>query len=441
MAKHFVTTEQERFVENDLVETYDRQTTLKINIDDVQREFLGFGCCLNELEYKAICQLDKGQRDDVLDNLFDPTGDLRLNICRLPLGANDYSLDWYSYDEIAGDYDLNHFSIERDQQVLIPFAKEALRRNNRIKFFASPWSPPTWMKTIPVYNNGRLIWEEKNLVAYANYFVKYIESYRKAGITIAQIHVQNEVVADQKFPSCRWTGSALRDFIKGYLGPLFAQNELTTEIWLGTINAPENFNEASDDLAGEYEFYAGKVLRDPVANRYITGVGYQWAGKSAVQRTLESYPDKYILQTENECGDGKNSWKYAEYIFGLFRHYLINGANGYVYWNAVLAPNGTSTWGWNQNSMVTINPETKKTTYNPEYEVMRHFSHFIKQGAHRITVSGPDSGISLAYKNPDGEIIVVLANRSDENLDACVEIAGHQYHLNLMAHSFHTLQV
>ena len=103
------------------------------------------------------------------------------------MGASDFALEWHSYDETSGDYDLEHFSLKRDEEYLLPYVKEALSRKSDISFFASPWSPPTWMKTKKAYNFGTLLWEEKNLNAYANYFVKYVEEYSKSGIKIDQV--------------------------------------------------------------------------------------------------------------------------------------------------------------------------------------------------------------------------------------------------------------
>lgn len=141
-----------------------------------------------------------------LHSLFHPEGEHRFTICRLPIGASDYAEQWYSHNEVDGDVAMDHFSIERDFKYLIPYIKEALRYNPDLRLFASPWSPPTWMKFPKAYNYGTLRWEKEILEAYALYFVKFVEAYREAGITIHQVHVQNEVIADQKFPSCMWTG-------------------------------------------------------------------------------------------------------------------------------------------------------------------------------------------------------------------------------------------
>ena len=38
----------------------------------------------------------------------------------MPIGANDYSRDWYSLDETPGDFAMEHFSIDRDREALDP---------------------------------------------------------------------------------------------------------------------------------------------------------------------------------------------------------------------------------------------------------------------------------------------------------------------------------
>lgn len=207
--------------------------TLELNGESYQT-IDGFGGCFNELGYIALKKIPNDKKEEVFRNLFDPE-ECNFTYCRLPIGANDYAESWYSLNETKGDYEMKNFSIERDKECLIPYIKEAEKYSGELNLFASPWSPPTWMKFPEVYNFGTLIWEEKNLKAYALYFKKFIEEYQKEGIKINQVHIQNEPIADQKFPSCVWSGKQLRDFIKEYIGPLFEENKLDAEIWLGNI--------------------------------------------------------------------------------------------------------------------------------------------------------------------------------------------------------------
>lgn len=399
----------------------------------------GFGGCFNELGFMALSHLSEEERGQVMYSLFHPEGEQKFSICRLPIGASDYALDWYSLNETDGDLEMKYFSIARDQQYLIPYIKEALKLNPNLKLFASPWSPPTWMKFPKSYNYGTLRWEKEILEAYALYFVKFVEAYREEGITIHQVHVQNEVVADQKFPSCIWTGEQLREFIRDYLGPAFDKHGLDTEIWLGTINAPEPWDEWMKKKVQDHDAYAHTVLSDPEAYKYVKGVGYQWAGKYGIQRTVQSYPELRYMQTENECGDGENTWFYAKYVFNLYQHYFTNGVNAYIYWNMALEPKGRSTWGWEQNSMITVDPATIKAIHNPEYYVMKHFSHFVSPDSIRIGLKGPWSGNALAFEKTTGEKVIIIANPFTETRILHLSDGGKTQSFELEPESFNTI--
>lgn len=398
----------------------------------------GFGGCFNELGWVALSKLPEGKRKEILDELFLKDLGCNFNFCRLPIGANDYSLEWYSHNETDNDYEMKHFSTERDSKYLLPYIKEGVRRRPDMKLFASPWSPPTWMKYPKAHNFGTLIWTKENLTAYALYFLKFVEAYRKEGIRINQVHIQNEPMSSQKFPSCIWSGEQFREFIADYIGPLFEQNGLDVEIWLGTLNGPET---DARKLFTDYDDYANLVLSDETAYKYIKGVSYQWAGKHAIQRTHESWPEMKLMQSENECGNGKNTWEYAHYVYRLLRHFLANGANSYLYWNMVLEPGGDSTWGWNQNSMITVDPSTGGVFYNPEFYVMKHFSHFIKPGAVRLGTKGHLTGNSLAFRNSDGSVVMVVNNGLKKDREVTLKGMGKEYTVNLKPYSFNTFVI
>lgn len=135
--------------------------TLELNGESYQT-IDGFGGCFNELGYIALKKIPNDKKEEVFRNLFDPE-ECNFTYCRLPIGANDYAESWYSLNETKGDYEMKNFSIERDKECLIPYIKEAEKYSGELNLFASPWSPPTWMKFPEVYNFGTLIWEEKNL--------------------------------------------------------------------------------------------------------------------------------------------------------------------------------------------------------------------------------------------------------------------------------------
>ncbi|WP_168879830.1 glycoside hydrolase family 30 protein [Rhizobium sp. P28RR-XV] len=398
--------------------------------ETVSSNFKGFGACFNELGWIALQKTSSEERDEMLRLLFSPE-EMAFTYCRLPIGANDYSASWYSYNETDGDFDMSAFSIARDHEAVIPYIKAAKAiRGSELTLFASPWSPPTWMKFPQAYNHGHVIWEDRYLKAYADYFVRFVEAYEAEGISISAVHPQNEPDSDQKFPSCRWTGEQLRDFLRDYLAPAISSAGLTTELWLGTIER--------GDIRGDFNKFVLPTLADPEARAVIKGVGFQWAGKHSIRQAQMSAPDLELIQTENECGDGDNSWEYAHYVFNLVRHYLDHGASAYVYWNAVLEQGGVSTWGWKQNSMATVERDGTLQK-QPEFHVMRHFAGFVRPGATVIRPKGRWAGNAIYFRNPDGKEVVVMNNPTPDAVRVTATCGGETATLDLPAYSFATL--
>ena len=405
---------------------------------ETRQTVLGFGGCFNELGWEALSLLSGDDRRAVLDDFFGDS--LNLTSGRLPIGANDFSLEWYSCDETPDDLALDHFNIDRDRKYTIPFIREALKRCPQLHLFASPWSPPTWMKTHRAYNYGTMRMEPAVLDAYARYFVKFVQAYAGEGIEIAQIHVQNEPVADQKFPSCVWTGEKLRVFIRDYIGPAFRDAGLSTELWLGTINAPFTDYRGFMDVNFQ-EFFDGMVntvLADPEARRYLTGVGLQWGGKHVLEPLEAAYPEMRVMQTESDCGNGLNEWEQAEYIFTLMWQYFRHGAERYTYWNLALQDGGISTWGWKQNSLITVNPDSRTYRFQPEYYLMKHFSHFIQPGARFRPLRGHWASSALAFENPDGAIVLCACNGVGYERTLSFRCERGAFSCAIAPHTFHT---
>ncbi|MCI1978945.1 MAG: glycosyl hydrolase [Bifidobacteriaceae bacterium] len=406
----------------------------------------GFGGCFNEIGWLPMQSLDSESREEIMRTLFSPD-ECNFVYNRAPIGANDFAAGWYSYDEVPGDFELEHFSVGHDDSCIIPYIRNAQRYQPDLTLHVSPWSPPTWMKYPAVYNYGRIAMEPENLASYALYFVRYVEEYAKRGIRVSQVFPQNEVWSDAKYPSCTWKSEDLRIFIRDYLGPVFEQAGLlqgtnpivneafgegsVVEIWLGTLNGPRD--AAFVSLYGidveNYNRYVDNILFDDKARQYISGVGYQWEGQHCVSRTKKDWPELEIIQTESECGTGDNSWEYAEYIFHLINKYFTEGATAYTYWNMVLG--GTeSTWGWRQNSLYTVDEAAHTFRRNPEYYVLKHYSHFIKPGARLLEVQGRCSSQASAYENPDGSVVVVAQNALEREMQFSFDTSafGHNAH-------------
>ena len=375
----------------------------------------GFGGCFNELSWVALGKAGEPDRRRVLDALFGDEG-CAFNLARLPIGASDFGLDGYSLDDTPGDLELKNFSIARDERDLIPFVKAALAVRPGLRCWASPWSPPAWMKTNASYSKGSLKWEPAILRSYATYFARWVEAYRAAGIAIYALTPQNEPNILNVYPTCLWTAPQLREFIAEYLGPTLRDRKTNVELWLGLNGDP--FNDGENANARLVT-----VLEDPKASAFITGIAFQYDSRNQTGVAAALYPDKKLMQSETECNKGDNSWADAQRLYGLMKRYIENGAGSYFAWNMVLDQTGMSTWKWRQNALITVDSATGKVTLNCEYYVMRHFSQHVKPGAKRVFTAG-GWGDRIAFVNPDGSVVAVVGNASDKPQPFALAIAG-----------------
>lgn len=436
-----------------------------IDVANTRQTIEGFGACFNELGWASLSKLEASARDSIMNELFTPGVGGNFTICRMPVAANDFSVDWYSYNETEGDFAMDKFSIAHDRQMLIPFIQAALRFQPELKIWASPWCPPSWMKynrhyagksTMKMYralkeqlkegestymarvvDNGlpedkegdegmdMFIQEDAYLKAYALYFSKFIDAYRKEGIDIFAVMPQNEFNSAQIFPSCCWTAKGLRNFVGKYLGP--AMTEKGVEVMFGTM---ERANVALVDT----------ILQDPDCARFIKGVGFQWAGKDALPKVYAKYPDLKLYQTEQECGDGKNSWEGAVYAWNLMKHYLKHGVSAYEYWNISLAEGGISRWGWAQNSLVVVDEAKQSYRYTPEYYMLKHVSHYVLPGAKRLETSGAYDDV-LAFVNTDNSVIIIIGNTQSSDKVVRFQVGGKVYSPVLKANSINTFKI
>ncbi len=419
---------------------------LGISLDQPQQTIDGFGGAFTEKGWQALQSLPESTRAVALDALFKPGVGANFNLCRTPVGANDISRGWYSYDETDGDFALEHFSIANDQETLIPYIQSAMARQPALKVWASPWSPPTWMKSNRHYamskawpgqpDNGLrdeqlghegqdyFIQEDRYFEAYARYFRRYVEEYARAGITISKVMPQNEFNSAQPFPSCCWTPAGLARFIP-FLGR--EMGKVGVEIFFGTLE------RGNPDLLTQ-------VLNDPVAGPYIKGVGVQWAGKSAVPVIRSRHPRLTLWQSEQECGTGTNDWHYARYSWGLMKHFFNNGASAWHYWNMAMPTGGMSGWGWPQNSLISVDTSAGTYRLNHDYYLLAHASHFIQPGARRLALAsyfGYDN--LLAFRNPNGELVVLLQNDMAEAMRIRMMVGKRLLTVNLPADSFNTI--
>jgi glucosylceramidase len=353
------------------------------------------------------------------------------------MGASDYATSWYTLDDTAGDYTMANFSIDRDRQKLIPFIKAALQVKPDINLWASPWVVPAWMMT-----NSNMKSDAQTLGAHALYMARFVEEYAKEGLRIQAIHPQNE----PGYARVHWTQALLIDFMKTYLGPTFAQRNLTAEIWCGTMSKdPDDTNIAK------------AVANDAAALKYVKGFGVQWNLQAAVATLAQKGP---VMQTEHRCGNynfaspywdqsrynanmPQNDHLYGEESWQLIRDWIVSGVNSYSAWNMVLDTIGKSLDNWPQNALLVVDRSAKKLTATAAYYAFRHYSRYIAVGATRIGITG--STDALAFKNPDGSVVVQVYNKGTSAKTMIVGVGSalsqSLYQIAVPAHGWGTLRI
>jgi glucosylceramidase len=356
---------------------------IEIFPDSMYQRIDGWGGAFNENGYCCITALSRSMRAAVMRDLYDQVTGCRFNIGRIPMGMNDFTVNKvYSLNETPGDYAMTNFSLKNDSLMNMAFVKEAMAVNPNIMLHAAPWTPPSWMKTnnnwegtgYPSINQNAQTW-----TAYALYFSKFLKGWQKAGFSINIIYPQNEPGwCSANHPSCNWSGTSLKNFVRDYLFPKFSADSIATQIWMGTFH----MSSFGGDIA--------PTLNDPVARTMITGVGTQRDGNIAMgeasQNSFYRSLHYHGMQTETHCWWGANSWSDAMNTFQQFHNHLTGNTQCYTMWNMILDSdyNFVDWMTRSQNSMITITPATQKIKYNHEFYVVKHWSHYIRIGAVRL---------------------------------------------------------
>lgn len=452
-----------------------KETDLTVSSNDEIVTFRGWGVTFNELDWDAMNLLNRDEQDEILFNVFSPEGDLHITKGRVSMGANDYARSWYSCDEVAGDFELRYFNIERDKRNIIPFIRAAQKYNPDITCWVSPWCPPSWMKIngdYPVlsskYNNlspmtdyllhgknggevdpdemkltgerkGKfpkkitttdyMIQDSRYLQAYANMFCKFIDAYKQQGIKIDKVIYQNEAYSYTPYPGCGWTAEGTVRFNKEYLAPMLKKAHPDVKLYLGTFNTNR-------------QDHVEKILSDKELQQYISGIGFQWEGRDILPVIRVQHPEWNYICSESECGTGTFDWKAGEHTFELMNHYLGNGCNEYTIWNFILADKGESPWGWKQNALIRVNSKTRVFTYTPEYYAVKHYAYYVVPGSEVIAykAEGKDKRPMLVVKTPEGKRVVIVANFSDQPQHMTIQLDDRYLEAILQAHSFNTFK-
>ncbi len=411
-------------------------STIVINSKKEFQTITGFGGAFTESSAYLLNKMSEEKRDEILEAYFAKDG-ARYSLARTHMNSCDFSLNNYSYTPVAGDKNLDHFSIDQDKDDIIPMIKDAIAiSEDGFKLFSSPWTASPWMKDNNSWVGGKLLPQYYD--TWALFFSKYVDAYNAEGIDIWGFTVENEPHGNgENWESMHYTPEEMTHFVQNFLGPkLEADGKGHLKI-LGYDQNREGIREWVDVM-----------YKDEASSKYYDGTAVHWYESTynyfpeELQYAHNKAPEKYLIQTEacidaevpvwkddkwywkKEATDWGYDWReedkkylhpkyspvnrYARDIIGC----LNNWVDGWVDWNMVLDTKGGPNWANNWCiAPVIVDPEKDEVYYTPLYYVMTHFSKFIRPEAKVIEVKKSDEELMVAAaKNPDGSIAVVIFN-------------------------------
>jgi glucosylceramidase len=401
---------------------------ITIDPDAARQRIAGFGAAITDASAWVLQHdMTAAQRETLMRELFGREGvGIGLDVTRLTIGASDFSRRHYSLDDSPDgkpDPQLRHFSIASNLDDVVPVTRQALAINPGLQVMASPWSAPGWMKDSGSLIKGSL--RDDAVDAFARYLVRYVDAYAAQGIPIAALTVQNEPAFEPgDYPGMRLDAQQRIRVIRA-LGPLLAGRATPVSI----LEWDHNWDKPEEPTT---------VLADPQANRYIAGVAWHCYGGdvSAQDQVHAAFPDKDAWLTECSGGDWEPvkteglAGQVRRLVIGATRHW----ARGVLFWNLALDEHGGPHSGGcaTCRGVVTVRSTDGAVTRTDDYYALAHASRFVRPGAYRIESSSPGNGLDdVAFRNPDGSLVLVVANSGKAARRFTAQARGQRFHATL----------
>ena len=427
----------------------------------------GFGGSFTEASAYLLNRLSKKNRDLILDAYFGQEG-ARYSLTRTHISSCDFSLRNYSYAPIKGDLELKHFSIDEDRDDLIPMIRDAMSHSkDGFKIIASPWTAPPWMKDNNDWRGGKLLPEYDD--SWALFFSKYLTEYKKEGIHIWGLTVENEPLGcGNNWESMIFSPEEMVDFVKNHLGPRLEADGQSVKV----LAYDQNRGEALEE-------WAKVIYKDESSSKHFDGFAIHWYASTfdwfpqSLNYTHNLAPGKHLIQTEacvdsevphwqddewywsEEATDWGWDWapadqkklhpkyvpvyRYARDIIGC----LNNWVDGWIDWNMVLDRQGGPNWFKNWCvAPVIVDPQKDEVYFTPLYYTMSHFSKFFRPGAVRIGFEITDPSLMLtAAQNPDGSVAVVVLNMNSASKNIKLSLGDRSVEVQISAQAIQTILI
>lgn len=399
------------------ISTLDRSQGVVVEIDPnkTHQEILGWGAAMTESSAINLLDMPEEMREQVMVSLFDEDQGIGLNILRQPNGISDFSTDPdFSYAPVRDDLTLEHFTLGKHEELIIPFLQQAkeLVGEEDFKVFLCSWTAPLWMKTIEEFHSlNQSTLKREYYQLFCDYLVKSIQAYEAHGIPIYCITDQNEPTATHAIAAMYMNTNDHATLINVYLKPTLEDAGLDTKIMCWDFNTGAS----------------GKTLLGNTINS-VDMIGYHTYNNdfSEMKEVREMYPDVPLYITEAAGRTQSNAARFFRQMGWMMESQLI-GSGAHILWNicldeeygpALLDENGESV-NVMGIGMLEWNREEKTVAYLEDFYALAHFSKFVRPGAVRVESTDTRNDFkglvaNAVYRNKNGTMTAVICNENTQ---------------------------
>jgi glucosylceramidase len=396
-----------------------------VDTDTKFQEILGFGGAFTEAAAINFASLSAADQENVLNAYFLPAeqGGNGYTVGRVHMNSCDFSVTSYSFDDVAGDTSMSKFdmNVTHDQKTMLPFMRRALAKApGGVKIFASPWSPPAWMKTNgAMTSSGDPGLRAEDQAAWALYFSKFFTAYSNNGVKLWGLTVQNEPGYAAPWEACKYSAAQERDFVKYHLGPVMRRDHPSAKIMVLDHNR---------DMVPEW---TSTIFGDADAASFVDGLALHWYDSHSAQmyanvqaahdQYLSKLPNKFILGTEAcncpgvKLRDWERAWSIASDILGDLNAWAV----GWTDWNLIVNHEGGPNHLGNLcDANIVADPGqvlgAGTVIKQVSYYLMGHFSRYLKPGMVRVKTDAPSNLAVTAFQDPATKRTAVLVMNAQQ---------------------------
>lgn len=449
--------------------------------DEIVFPVIGFGGSFSDATCILYSTMNSHNKKKFKEAYFSRKG-LEYNFCRIPIGSHDFSCrddknqptnsnchkDNSQY--VLLDQETGLFKLEKeDVDLRIPLILECMDMTKsetglQMKFLASPWGSPTWMKSSGVNSHGHLLKEYYD--QWAQYNIEFLELYSQKGIEIFGLTFQNEPYEVPRYlknwQNTYYTSEETIDYVSNHIGPRLRDYNHSKGKKIQLIIHDDSSHTIKKSI---------NLLADENFNEYVDGIAFHWYTNflfhsprllKHTHETLSKYNKwddrkRFILASE-ACegyikfffkGPQLYSWKRGQnYAKDIIKD-LNNYVSSWVDWNMVLNMKGGPNWANNYvDAPILYDEQQEVLHFQPMFYFLGHFTKFIKPGSRKILFQSQGIAalectcfiVNDLLPNIKKSVVIVVLNR-DVTMRKYYIICGKDKYINLTipAHGIQTI--